>query len=118
MFFREKLGKQTFVRSNVIQREHIFKDKQQMYDPNEFPTNVERYAKNLCGRIDTNMTNETRHFFMNKPAVPKKRNICKSATALSLKESVTLLSLKENQSKVKYLVLLKHYIYFVYKKLF
>jgi len=69
----------------------------------EFQENVERYAKNLCGRIDTNLPTDRGHLLLNKPIKPNKHSEVK-AEILSLKESVTLQILHENKLKVKCLV--------------
>lgn len=107
MFFSEK-PRPSIKPFNCIQIEPIIKDQRHIYGCNEFPKNVERYAKNLCGRIDTNSTNKKRLFFMNKPAVniiSKSYNNVKVAAVLSLKESVTLQCLEKNKLKVKYSVI-------------
>ncbi|XP_050525861.1 uncharacterized protein LOC126896811 [Daktulosphaira vitifoliae] len=72
-------------------------ENKKLEDPQEFQEHVERYAKNLCGRIDTNSPKLTR-FLPNKP-IKCKENCSKITTPISLKESVTLQLVQENKIK-------------------
>jgi len=63
--------------------------------------NVERYAKNLCGRIDTNLTTDRGLLLLNKPIKPNVHSVVK-AKNMSLKESVILQILHENKIKVSF----------------
>lgn len=69
-------------------------------DPQEFQEHVEKYAKNLCGRIDTHSPKVTR-FVPNKPIKQHKENSNFKATPISLKESVTLQLVQEHKIKVR-----------------
>lgn len=90
--------------SDLIEEEPTINDKQQNYESLDFPVNVERYAKNLCGRIDTNVPTDKRQLLLNKPVKPDKHSVVKTET-LSLKESVTLQYLHENKLKVNFKLL-------------
>lgn len=92
--------------SDLIDEEHIIKDKQQSNELIEFPENVERYAKNLCGRIDTQLPTDKAHILLNKPAKPNKHSTIK-AEIISLKESVMLQFKHENKLKVNILLFIK-----------
>lgn len=98
MFFREEPEKALIKPSDLI-REDPIESKQQDYDSIGFSENMERYAKNLCGRIDTHLPTKKRNFFLNKPAVPNKHTIVKSAD-VSLKESVMLQVTYDSKLKV------------------
>lgn len=98
MFFREKPEKALIKPSDLIE-EDLIESKQQDYNSIGFSENMERYAKNLCGRIDTHLPNTKGHFLLNKPAVPNKHSIVKSAD-VSLKESVMLQVTYESKMKV------------------
>lgn len=63
--------------------------------------NVELYAKNLCGRIDTHSTTDRCLLLLNKPIKPNVHSEIK-AKNLSLKESVILQILHENKIKVSF----------------
>jgi len=102
--FREKPEESLIKPSDLIKEDPI-KDKQQEYDSIEFSQNMERYAKNLCGRIDTHLSTDKKHFLLNKPAVPNKHSIVKAAD-VSLKESVMLQVSYESKMKVNSVSLL------------
>lgn len=102
-FFREKPEEPLIKPSDLIEEEPVLNDRQKSYESTDFPENIDRYAKNLCGRIDTNIPIDKRQLLLNKPAKPNKHSTVK-VTELSLKESVTLQCLHENKLKVKYLV--------------
>lgn len=87
--------------SDLIEEESVINNKQQSYESTEFPVNIERYAKNLCGRIDTNISTDKQQLLLNKPAKPNKHSTVK-VEELSLKESVRLQYIHENKLKVKY----------------
>ncbi|NP_001155819.1 uncharacterized protein LOC100169253 [Acyrthosiphon pisum] len=88
IIIEEKPEKALIKPSDLIE-EDLLEGKQKDYDAIGFSENMERYAKNLCGRIDTHLPTERKHFLLNKPAVPNKHTIVKSAD-VSLKESVML----------------------------
>lgn len=83
----------------MIDNDQIVSEKSQNIECQEFNDNVERYAKNLCGRIDTHQPNDKRHLLLNKPIKPNKHSEVKSAS-LSLKESVTLQIIQDMKYKV------------------
>jgi len=60
--------------------------------------NIEPYAKNLCGRIDTHSIDRV-HLLLNKPIKPNVHSAVKTKP-LSLKESVLLQISHENKVKV------------------
>lgn len=95
------------VKPSDLIKEDLIEGKQQGYDYTGFSENIERYAKNLCGRIDTHLPTEKGHLLLNKPAVPNKHSIVKSVD-VSLKESVMLQITHDNKLKVK--------LYFVSKE--
>jgi len=84
--------------SDLIEEDPI-EGKQQGYDSIGFSENMERYAKNLCGRIDTHLPTKKGHLLLNKPAVPNKHSIVKAAD-VSLKESVMLQVTYDSKLKV------------------
>lgn len=86
--------------SDLIDEEPIVKDIQQINDLIEFPKNVEQYAKNLCGRIDSHVSSDKGHLLLNKPAKLDKHSTVKTEV-VSLKESVMLQYIHENKLKVK-----------------
>ncbi|XP_025207532.1 uncharacterized protein LOC112603248 [Melanaphis sacchari] len=88
IIIEEKPEKTLIKPSDLIEEESVER-KQQDYDSIGFSENMEPYAKNLCGRIDTHLSTDKAHFLLNKPAVPNKHSIVKIAD-VSLKESVML----------------------------
>lgn len=100
--FREKPEELLIKPSDLIDEESIIKDKQQDNELIEFPENVERYAKNLCGRIDTQSSTDKKQILLNKPAKSNKYSAIK-AEVISLKESVMLQYKHENKLKVNIL---------------
>ncbi|KAF0766314.1 Uncharacterized protein FWK35_00007279 [Aphis craccivora] len=94
----EEKPEETLIKPSDLIKEDPIKDKQQEYDSIEFSQNMERYAKNLCGRIDTHLSTDKKHFLLNKPAVPNKHSIVKAAD-VSLKESVMLQVSYESKMK-------------------
>ncbi|KAL5238494.1 hypothetical protein ACI65C_005904 [Semiaphis heraclei] len=97
IIIEEKPEKALIKPSDLIE-EDLIESKQQDYNSIGFSENMERYAKNLCGRIDTHLPNTKGHFLLNKPAVPNKHSIVKSAD-VSLKESVMLQVTYESKMK-------------------
>lgn len=97
-FFREKLEEPLIKSTDLIENEPIVSEKPQN-EFQEFKDNVERYAKNLCGRIDTVTPTDKKQLLLNKPIKPNKHSEVKSAS-LSLKESVTLQIVQEKMYKV------------------
>uniref|UniRef100_A0A2S2NKT4 Uncharacterized protein n=1 Tax=Schizaphis graminum TaxID=13262 RepID=A0A2S2NKT4_SCHGA len=88
IIIKEKSEKPLIKPSDLIEEDPI-ENKQQDYDSIGFSENMERYAKNLCGRIDNHLSADKKHFLLNKPAVPNKHSTVKIAD-VSLKESVKL----------------------------
>lgn len=85
--------------SDLVDEDPVVKCEQQHDESEQFQENVERYAKNLCGRIDTHLSDKRKPILLNKPAKPNIHSTVKSAT-VSLKESVTLQLLHEKKLKV------------------
>lgn len=83
--------------SNFIDNKQIHESQNNEFK--DFQDNMERYAKNLCGRIDDQSQKKNKHLFLNKPVKQNKHNEIKVAT-LSLKESVVLQIKQENKLKV------------------
>lgn len=81
-------------------------DKNKVYiESHEFPEKIEPYAKNLCGRFDTNISVKKKNFLLNKPTVPHKSSIIK-ALSISLAESVMLQHSQDEKLKVKYTIVI------------
>ncbi|VVC26934.1 DNA-directed RNA polymerase II subunit GRINL1 [Cinara cedri] len=75
-------------------------DKSKLYiESQKFPEKLEPYAKNLCGRFDTNIPVSKRHILLNKPAKPNKSSTVK-ALSVSLAESVMLQHSQDNKLKI------------------
>jgi len=87
------------IKPSDLIKEDLIEDKKQNYDSIGFSENMERYAKNLCGRIDTHLPTDKKHFLLNKPAVPNKHSVVKSGD-ISLKESVMLQVAYDSKMKV------------------
>lgn len=79
----------------------------------EFPEDLELYAKHLCGRFDTNKPGQTTYLLLNKPAIPNKSSTVKSLS-VSLAESIMLQHSQENKLKVKYTIVIYIYIYYIF----
>jgi len=99
--FSEKPEELLINPSDLIDSEHTHKSL--IDETHEFDENVEKYAKNLCGRIDNHKPEKKEHLLLNKPIKPNKHSEVKAAE-LSLKESVTLQILQENKLKVQLLL--------------
>lgn len=98
LYFRERPEEPLIKPSDLVEEEPVVENLQKD-KTEEFPENVERYAKNLCGRFDTNLSLKNNHLLLNKPVKPNKHSIVKAST-VSLKESVMLQFLYENKLKV------------------
>lgn len=99
LFYSEKPEESLINQSDLIDTEHIHKSLVGTQEFDEFD-NVEKYAKNLCGHIDTYKPETKEHLLLNKPVKPSIHSKVKVAE-LSLKESVTLQILQENKLKVQ-----------------
>lgn len=82
--------------SDLIDNKQIHKPEND--ESKDFQDNMERYAKNLCGRIDDQSLKQ-KQLFLNKPVKLNKHNEIK-VVPLSLKESVVLQIKQENKLKV------------------
>lgn len=101
LFFSREKPEQLLIKpSDLIDDVSSVEEKFNAEKSKEFQERVERYAKNLCGRIDTCSPGKPR-LLLNKPIKLDKYSTEK-VTPMSLKESVTLQLLQENKMKVQY----------------
>jgi len=109
-FLREKSEEPLIKPSDLIEEMSVKTIKQQDEKCENCYNSVERYAKNLCGRIDTHSTTDRGLLLLNKPIKPNVHSVVK-AKNMSLKESVILQILHENKLKVSFKLMVFFFTY-------